>query len=333
MTRMGNKTSGGGAGCTPLRPTATASEVIAKCVEGGAVVRGRTVVVTGASRGIGWACVRALVDAGARVVMACRSVKSAQAVVDSAFAHAPELAALCSVLELDLCSFASVRAFARALHATRTNQTIDVLILNAGGINNKWSLTPQDGWETTMQQNHLGHMLLVRLVEDLLPPHKQARIVYVNSFAHLYGKPRLPSTPDAKGFLSDVADEKKHRGFAAYCDAKLSQMLTANVLSERLHGKQIGVFAVNPGTTDTDLVPGWLKPLSRRAFLTPSQGAATVLFVAFASELEGHGFEYWGPKRGGFPRREKPLSVVSDVVLGNKVWEASEKSVGAVDAP
>ena len=169
---------------------------------------GRTVVVTGASSGIGLATTRALAMAGARVVLAVRDVAKGRRA-------AATLSGDTVVRELELDNLASVRAFAAAWTGK-----LDVLINNAGIM-----LVPEgqtvDGFERHIGTNHLGHFALT----TLLLPHITDRVVTVSSHLHAVG--RLD--------LEDLSWRRRpYRASQAYADSKLANVLFTLELQRRL---------------------------------------------------------------------------------------------------
>ena len=190
---------------------------------------GRTVVVTGASSGIGAATARALAAAGATVVLAVRDVGKGERVAATITGHT-------EVRELDLASLASVRAFA----AVWTGD-LDILVNNAGIM-----MVPEgrttDGFERQIGTNHLGPFALT----NLLLPRITDRIVTVSSNAHERGRIDL----------DDLNWERRpYRAGQAYSDSKLANLLFTFELQRRLAGagSSVRALAVHPGMVRTNL--------------------------------------------------------------------------------
>ncbi|GIQ82477.1 short-chain dehydrogenase/reductase SDR [Kipferlia bialata] len=139
---------------------------------------GKVVVITGSNCGLGLEAAKGLSSKGASVVMACRTVSKAEAARQGILEEVPN--ADLTVMELDLASMHSVRAFSRAFHAQY--QRLDVLINNAGLMVPPYQETA-DGWESQMGTNHLGHFALTGRLLDLLraTPHSSQDTAIVSN--------------------------------------------------------------------------------------------------------------------------------------------------------
>ena len=138
---------------------------------------GQNVLITGANTGIGLATARALAKLGARVFIACRNVKQAQATADRVREESNDVL---EVLELDLGRFESVRSCAASFAAT--GLPLHVLINNAG-VAGARGVTPS-GFELAFGVNHLGHFLFTQLLLPQLRAAGRSRVVTVASKAH-----------------------------------------------------------------------------------------------------------------------------------------------------
>jgi len=141
---------------------------------------GRTFIITGGNSGIGYEAASGLAARHANVVIACRSLDRARTAA-SAIANAHPGAAV-EVMEVDLASLASVRAFADAFH--KQHQRLDVLCNNAGVMALPYRRTA-DGFEMQFGTNHLGHFALTGLLMDLLMGTPNSRVVTVSLAAHI----------------------------------------------------------------------------------------------------------------------------------------------------
>ena len=182
-------------------------------------LNGKTVIVTGANTGIGKAVTKELARRNARVIMACRDIERANKAAQDIrreIAHAELI-----TKKLDLASFSSIREFANDVKTSE--QKLHILINNAGVFGPPFSLT-EDGFETTFAVNHLGHFLLTNLLFEKLADSAPARIIIVAS--KLYERARIN--------LNNLNGEESYKGFAAYAQSKLANMLFTFELNKRL---------------------------------------------------------------------------------------------------
>ncbi|KAH6943484.1 hypothetical protein HPB50_021723 [Hyalomma asiaticum] len=120
---------------------------------------GKTVIITGANTGIGKEAARELCRRNARVILACRDVSKAHATAEEI---ERDTGVRPACMQLDLCSFASIRQFAQ--HVVAHEDRLDVLINNAGILPPPARRETEDGFEVTFQTNYLGHFLLTNLL-------------------------------------------------------------------------------------------------------------------------------------------------------------------------
>ncbi|TGZ50543.1 retinol dehydrogenase 12-like [Temnothorax longispinosus] len=214
---------------------------------------GKTVVITGASSGIGKETARDLYARGARVILACRNMEKTNKAVEDIKSNPPswmtkdgyknDVGEL-TIYFLDLRSFKSVRDCAKNL---LTNEAaIHILINNAGVAASPYEKT-EDGNETTLQVNHLGHFLLTLL---LLPKMQSSspscRIVNVSSIVYIL----------ADIDFDDINMEKSYASLKSYAQSKLANILFTKELARRLkeanfHG--INIYSLHPGMIPTEI--------------------------------------------------------------------------------
>ena len=266
---------------------------------------GRSVVVTGASSGLGEATARELARAGARVVLAVRNPAKGEQV-------AAGLPGLVEVRPLDLSDLASVRAFA----ADWTGD-LDILINNAGIMAAPATRTV-DGFEPHLGTNYLGPFALT----NLLLPHLTDRVVTVSSFLHQQGR-------------IDLADlNQEHRPFKAaraYNNSKLADLMFALELQRRLSaaGSRVRSLAAHPGVASTSILSHSRGLMARIVGVfgqSVEQGALPVLYAA-TQDLPGG--SYVGPdgfrQMRGHPRLTTPSTPAQDPEVGRKLWELSAR--------
>lgn len=236
---------------------------------------GKVMVVTGANSGIGKETAVSLAKAGATVVMAARNRDKGEAALAGVRRRSGNDGVVLG--QLDLASFASIRAFAADL--LERHDRLDVLVANAGLILDL-RLQTDEGFEMMFGVNHVGHFLLFDLLRDQLVASAPARVVVVSSVAH-----RL-----AVGGL-DRADLQAHysfNGFNRYCQSKLANLLFAKEAARRLAGTGVTVNAVHPGAIhshfgrdgDTGLIGWFVKIFGPIVLRSPRAGARTSVLLA-----------------------------------------------------
>jgi NAD(P)-dependent dehydrogenase (short-subunit alcohol dehydrogenase family) len=283
----------------------------------------KTVVITGASSGIGLSAALALAKAGWRVICAVRSVEKMNKLIATQGEIGP---GTLECMELDLANFESVRTFASDFLARSDISKLDALLLNAG-IGMQWGLT-KDGYEQGFQTCHLSHHLLVRLLEAKLIESAPSRVVVVASHAHKAASKTYDWPQEGhKGFRSDSA-----KAFSVpfqYAQSKVANMHFALVLSKRFEGKGVAVLTEHPGVINSNLWPKWM--IGRSLYmLTVEQGAATSAFLVSDPQFDAKdyvGYTYWSPSRFGLPHQELPNAFARDELVAQQLWEVTEKIV------
>jgi NAD(P)-dependent dehydrogenase (short-subunit alcohol dehydrogenase family) len=274
---------------------------------------GRTVVITGATSGIGRAAATELARAGARVVMGVRNTERGERV-------AAEMGGDVEVRHLDLTDLSSVREFASAWEGE-----IDVLIDNAGVMAVPEGRT-SDGFETQIGTNHLGHFALA----GLLIGHVTDRVVTLASGAHRMGKMDL----------DDLNwEHRSYKRWPAYGQSKLANLLFMLELQRRLvaAGSPVRSIAAHPGYASTELQSrtgnflqnGFMAIGNRLIAQSGEQGAWPTLYAA-TEDIPGG--SYVGPDgRGemrGHPTLVAPNDAAQDEDVARGLWELSERLTG-----
>jgi NAD(P)-dependent dehydrogenase (short-subunit alcohol dehydrogenase family) len=273
-------------------------------------IAGKTVLVTGATSGIGLEASIELARRGARVVMVGRDpqrTEAARAAVVAGSGASDAATLLC-----DFSSQAAIRELAQAFRAR--HDRLHVLVNNAGGVNKARRLTV-DGIEATFAVNHLGYFLLTNLLLDLLVKSAPARVVTVSSVGHRRG------TLD----FDDLGYEKGYGIMRAYTRSKLANVLFANELARRLAGTGVTSNSLHPGSVATGIwsgAPWWAKPiiqlLLRPFFISAARGAATIVRLACdpaLADVSGRYFEE------GVEMAPAPLAL--DEPLARRLWDVS----------
>ena len=284
-------------------------------------IRGKTVLVTGATSGIGLEASVALARQGARVIMVGRN----QAKTEAARADVASRSGSKEVSSLlaDFASQASVRALANAVRSQADR--LDVLVNNAGGVNKARTVTA-DGIETTFAVNHLAYFLLTNLLLDLVVKSAPARVVTVASVGHRRGTLDFEDLGFERGGYSIMR---------AYSRSKLANILFANELARRRAGSGVTSNSLHPGSVDTNIwsgAPLWAKPiiqvLLRPFFISAEKGGERIVQLAASPELEGVTGKYFEDGKA-----VDPAPLARDASLATRLWDVSARMVGLAASP
>ncbi|XVF76609.1 hypothetical protein PTKIN_Ptkin13bG0279600 [Pterospermum kingtungense] len=285
-----------------------------------------TAIITGGASGIGLETSRVLALRGVHVIIGARNLKAANEAKKAILTE--DETARVDVLELDLCSVKSIRAFADNFIAL--NLPLNILINNAGIMFCPFQLS-QDGIEVQFATNHIGHFLLTNLLLDKMKNTAKAtgiegRIVNLSSIAH--------SHCYKNGIRFDqISDKSGYNDKRAYGQSKLANILHANELSRRLQeeGVNITVNSVHPGLIMTPLfrysavLMKFLKFFSFFLWKDVPQGAATTCYVALHPRLKGVTGKYFVDCN-----EMAPSSYARDEALAKELWDFSNKLINSV---
>lgn len=277
-------------------------------------------LVTGANAGIGLETARVLAERGATVVMSGRDAAKLERAVGEVSRSVPT--ARVEPLVCDLASLRSVREAAEQFRARHAR--LDLLVNNAGLFLSDRRLT-EDGFESTIGINHLGHFLLTHLLRDRIFASPGARVVNVASNAHRAAKEL--DTDDLH------AERRRYSGVRAYAESKLANVLYTRELARRWSDRGIRVNAVHPGVVNTRISADgdargllrWLWDLGRPFMLTPADGARTTIHVATSEEGGSVSGRYFVKSAQVTPSRQ-----ALDDALAARLWDASEGAVGVL---
>ena len=313
-----------------------------------------TVLITGASSGVGLFATKALVDRGWHVVMACRDTDKARraqaalAIPDGSVTH----------LQVDLGDLESVKALVEAFHAT--GRPLDALVINAAVYLPRLKhpeRSPQ-GYEISMATNHLGHFLLIQLLLGDLErsEHPSRRLVILGTVTanskELGGRIPIPAPADlgdlagfAAGFKAPIAmaDGKPFKPGKAYKDSKLCTMITTQELHRRLHETTGLVFtSLYPGcVADTPLFRNapkavrtifpWFQKNITGGYVSQALAGERVAQVVADPEFALSGVHWsWGnrQKKGGRQFNQELSEQASNPETARRVWDYSMQLVG-----
>lgn len=270
----------------------------------------KTIVITGASDGIGAAAARRLAGRGHHVVVLGRSPEKTAAVARDTGGDS---------FVADFTRLDEVRGLAAELKSRYP--VIDVLANNAGGIFGDRTRTV-DGYEKTLQVNHLAPFLLTNLLIDTLQTSRAAVLNTSSIGARLFG--RLD--------LGDLNNDTRFSPRKAYGDSKLANVLFARGLHQRFHAQGLSAVAFHPGNVatnfaaDTTSLMRWVyhTPISRLVLIGPEEGAAMLVWLAEGTPgRDWTSGAYYEDKKVAATNRQ-----ASDDALVQELWDRSAAMVG-----
>ena len=306
----------------------------------GVNLKGKRILVTGVSAGLGVETARSLAAHGAHVVGAARDLIKAEAATAEVRKDAGANGGSFELVELDLANLKSVRACADQLLAR--GDALDVIIANAGVMATPFGKTA-DGFETQFGTNHLGHFVLVNRIANLIRP--RGRLINLSSAGHRYSNvdlqdPNFERTP--------------YEPYVAYGRSKTANILFAVAFDRRHRGRGVRAAAVHPGAIQTEL-GRYADPSRLQAIVdqinqhvtaegkppfqwkTVPQGAATSVWAAVVAPADEIGGRYCANCHvGNIVPDDAVITAVSEGVrayaldpnTAEKLWEKSEEMVG-----
>lgn len=263
-------------------------------------MKDRTVLVTGATDGIGKQTALELARMDARVLIHGRDKDKGARVLEEI-----NRATCNENLTLYIADFSDLTDVRRMADELRREQSeLHVLVNNAGNFYMERQLNRQ-GLEMTLTVNHLAPFLLTWLLRGLLIASAPARVVMVASGAH----------HNIKSLEWDnLQGEKQYDGFEAYALSKLAMMCCANALARVLENEGVTVNSLHPGVIDTRL----LRASYKLEGASVDEGAQTPVFLASSVEVEGVTGKYFSRKA------QKPVSpLAADQATQDRFWQAT----------
>lgn len=266
---------------------------------------GTTMLVTGASSGVGLVSAKVLAGRGAHVVLAVRNEAKAQPVKQEIEAAG----GTAETLSIDTSSLSSVRDAANRY--LDSGKKLDVLLNNAGQAGAR-GIT-KDGFELTFATNHLGHFLLTEKLLPRLTAAPHGRVVNVSSKAHY----------DAKALDWELLQKPTVAitGLPEYAVSKLCNVLHAKQLAKNVAGTRITTYSLHPGVVATDAwrqIPGPVAWLMKRFMISVEDGAKTQVHCAASTGA--------GRETGLYYDRERPKepsALAQDPALAKDLWDRS----------
>lgn len=277
-------------------------------------MRGKVVVITGATSGIGQVAAESLARMGARIVQVARDQRRGQAAMDRLGVCGPSVDH--RIYYADLSRLSEMKRAGAEI--ARAERRIDVLINNAGALFGKREVT-EDGLERTFALNHMSYFVLTHLLCERLTASAPARVINTSSDAH-HGN---------ELDFDDLQSARDYRGFPVYGQSKLANILFTRELARRLSGTGVTANAFHPGFVATrfgDESGGLLSTGIRvgKVFaLSPEKGAETLIYLASSPEVAGVSGKYFYKCRPANPTRE-----AQDDAAAGRLWQESMKLAG-----
>jgi len=281
----------------------------------GGHVKGKTVLITGATAGIGRITARDLAAAVAHILLVVRNREKAEATREWIIAQAG--GGSVELIIADLSSLEQVRSVAKQVNSRAA--CLDVLVNNVGAVFQGRRESP-DGIEMTLALNHCTPFLLTNLLLDALRKRTPSRIVTVSSDAHL----RAVMNWD------DLEGRQGYRTWTAYGQSKLANLLFTYELAHRLDGSGITANALHPGFVASEfgknnggLLKVGISVAQRLGGISVEAGARTSVYLASSQEVEGVTGKYFVKCRA---QESSPAS--RDRESMRRLWDISAVMTG-----
>ena len=284
-------------------------------------MKDKTVVVTGATSGIGYAVAGLLMSQGAFVIGVGRSAERCREAEARLSAAHPEGSTTYCVADLSLQS--QVREAAAQIREILSSDGVpwlDGLVNNAGTFTYQFTLTPE-GFETQWAVNHLAAFLLTHELLPQLQAARAARVVTVSSMSHFLGRMHW----------DDVQLQRGYNGLRAYRQSKLANVLFTLELDRRVGaGSRLRAFAADPGLVNTDIgakgnpgFVGWIWKRRAASGMTPEESARGVAYLVSEPSIQDAPEIYWKHGRPKTPGRN-----ALDGAAARRLWALSEQMCG-----
>lgn len=273
-------------------------------------MQGKTIVITGATSGVGQAAAEKLAAMGARIVAVARNRDRGEATLARLRKAGPK--ADHAIHYADLSRITEMRRVGGEIAAAEPR--IDVLINNAGAAFKARRVT-EDGLEATFATNHVAYFVLTNALLENIKAAAPSRIINTASMTYAW----------AKLDLDDLQPQKKFDGMDVYAKSKLANVLFTLELARRLEGTGVTVNCLHPGFVKTRLgsEDGGITNvfgLSTSGAISPDEGARTTVYLASSPEVAKVSGQYFSSSRP-----EKLTEYARNMDLAKRLWEATER--------
>ena len=277
-------------------------------------MRGKTIVISGATSGIGQVAAEKLAAMGARLVLIARDQTRGQAALDRLCPLSPGVRHAIHYADLSL--LAEVKRVAAEIVAAEPR--IDVLINNAGALFASRRVT-SDGLELTFATNHMSYFVLTHGLRARLSASAPARVINVASDAH----------KGEKLDFNDLQSARGYRGLSVYGRSKLCNILFTRELARRWQGSGVTANSLHPGFVSTRFgdqsggMLSWVVRAAKMFAISPEKGAETIVYLASSDQATGQTGLYYYKCRTATPTRQ-----AQDDDAARRLWQESEKLAG-----
>src|SRR3984893_120660 len=277
-------------------------------------MKGKTVVITGGTSGIGEIAAERLAQMGARIVLIARDKSRGEATLARLHERAPDLGH--AVYYADLARIPEMKRVGAEI--AHKEPRIDVLINNAGAMFASRRLT-EDGLELTFALNHMAYFVVTQELRERLVASAPARVVNTASAAH----------QGASLEFDDLQLTERFGAMKAYGRSKLCNILFTRELARRLHGTGVTANCLHPGFVATrfgDESGGLISRfvgLAKLLAISPANGAETIVYLASSPEIAAITGQYFYKCRPIAPSRE-----AQNDKTANLLWERSAELAG-----
>lgn len=281
---------------------------------------GRLLVITGATSGIGYYTTRKYASHGARVLSINRNREKSERLCEEL---QQDFGVECSYLIADMSRMDDVKRVGKEL--SDMNETIDVLIHNAGVYLTRKSLT-EDGFETTYAVNYLSSFILNYLLKEKLKTQDRSRIIMVNSEGHRFAVWGIK--PDDMNW-----QKRRYSGLRAYGSAKTAQLLSMLIFDDHFEGSAVTINAMHPGAVKTStgkdnsrLYRRFKNLIIDKMSRSPDISAEALYYLGVSKEVESTSGKFFN-----LTTEEKPAPPALDREIAERLWSVSLRDGGFDD--